>query len=302
MRTIVLSLLFLSALAFAGDPAPKKSSLCAECAGKMYTADVGTCEACGGYTESGAFHLCAKCAIAKGVCQHCGKPLGGPEGLILESDGWKLAATFTPHVGAESKGGAVLLHQMNRTRADWAALTAVLVKEGVDVLSFDLRGHGESTLADGSKKAWKDFSNEEFLGMVADATNAVKALRARPGLAGKPVVIMGASIGANAALRCASADESIAGVVLLSPGLDYKGVTTEDAMGPYGARPILLVASKDDAKSNEAVEKLASLAKGAKQLVVYSKAGHGTGMFGQEDSPGALTESIRGWVAALVAK
>lgn len=301
MRTIVLPLLFLSALAFADDPTPPKSALCAECAGKAYTADVGTCEACGGYTESGAFHLCAKCALAKGVCQHCGHPVGGPEEFVLESDGWKLAATFTPRVGAEPRGGAVLLHQMNRTRADWAALTAVLVREGVDVLSFDLRGHGASTLADGTKKAWKELSKEEFLGVVTDATNAVKALRARPGLAGKPVVIVGASIGANAALRSAAADETIAGVALLSPGLDFHGVTTEDAMGTYGARPILLVASKDDADSYLAVEKLASFRKSA-ELVVYAKAGHGTGMFGNEDAPGALTESIRGWVVGIVGK
>lgn len=300
MRSLaLLSIAFvLTTLVAAEDPTPPKQALCPECNGKAFTADVGTCQSCGESTSSGAFELCPRCAFAKGVCQACGKPLAGPEEFALETeDGWKLAATFTSHQGAAARGGVVLLHMLGRTRADWAQLTPVLTKAGLDVLAIDFRGHGE-----GAAKSWKDFTDAEFQGLVTDAASAVKALRARPSVAERPVFLMGGSIGANAAIRLAVQDPTIAGVAALSPGLDYHHVTTEDAMPGLGERPILLAASKDDEDSAQAVEKLASLAKGPKELIVYAKAGHGTDMFGKEDSPGALTQSILGWLESVIAK
>ena len=300
MRSIVrLSIaLLLTVLVAADEPTPPKQALCPECNGKAFTADVGTCQGCGETTSSGAFELCPKCAFAKGVCQACGKPLAGPEEFALETeDGWSLAATFTPHQGAEARGGVVLLHMLGRTRADWAQLTPELAKAGLDVLAIDFRGHGQSPA-----KPWKDFTDAEFQGLIVDAASAVKALRARPSVADKPVLLIGGSIGANAAIRLAAQDPSIAGVVALSPGLDYHHVTTEDAMPGLGERPLLLAASKDDEDSAQAVEKLASLAKGPKELIVYAKAGHGTDMFGKEDSPGALTQSISAWIESVLPK
>lgn len=42
------------------------------------------------------------------------------------------------------------------------------------------------------------------------------------------MALVGASIGANYALRALAADEKLRGAVLLSPGLDYHGVTAAD--------------------------------------------------------------------------
>ena len=57
-------------------PTPKKRELkngfCEACAGKAYTSDTKQC-GCGGWTGSGAFKMCAKCAEKAGVCQACGK-------------------------------------------------------------------------------------------------------------------------------------------------------------------------------------------------------------------------------------
>ncbi|MEK7867627.1 MAG: alpha/beta fold hydrolase [Planctomycetota bacterium] len=295
-KTLIALLISIAVLA--DEPTPPKQALCPECNGKAFTADVGVCEDCGADTASGAFELCPKCAFTKGLCQACGKPLAGPEEFTLETeDGWKLAATFTPHQGAEGRGGVVLLHMLGRTRADWAQLTPELTKAGLDVLAIDLRGHGQS-----SARSWKDFTDAEFQGLVVDAASAVKALRARPSVANKPVLLIGGSIGANAAVRLAAQDATITGVVALSPGLEYHDVTTEDVIPGLGERPIFLAASKDDEYSAQTVEKLASLAKGPKELILYAKAGHGTDMFGKEDSPGALTQSISAWVESILGK
>lgn len=296
MRIVVLSFL-LSMAAVAEESVPPKEALCPACRGMAFTTDVGTCQRCGEYTSSGAFEFCPRCARAKDVCQACQKPLAHPEeSVIATEDGWMLAATFTPHEGAQARGGAVLLHMLNRTRADWAPLVPILTRAGLDVLAIDLRGHGRSL----TKKPWKEFTDAEFQGFVVDAAAAVKALRARPSVGQRPVLVIGGSIGANAAIRLAAQDASIAGVVALSPGLEYHGVTTEDAVPGLGERPVFLAASKDDEYSAQTVEKLASLARGPKEFIVYAKAGHGTHMFGKEDSPGALTQSIAAWVERVL--
>lgn len=56
--------------------APALGALCTRCKGKMYTADIGKCAACGGHTSSGAFKLCRTCSAKLGQCQHCRAPLG----------------------------------------------------------------------------------------------------------------------------------------------------------------------------------------------------------------------------------
>ncbi len=298
LTSFALVIVFVAPL-LADDTDPPREALCPACTGMAFTADVGTCQGCGEYTSSGAFELCPKCARAKGVCQACQQPLAIPEEFVLTTeDGWMLAATFTPHQGADLRGGAVLLHMLDRTRADWAPLVPVLTKAGLDVLAIDLRGHGQSL----TKKRWKDFTDPEFQGLVVDAAAAVKALRARPSVGNRPILVIGGSIGANAAIRLAAQDATIVGVVALSPGLEYHDVATEDAMPGLGERPILLAASKDDEYSAQTVEKLASLAKGPKELIVYAKAGHGTDMFGKEDQPGSLTQSIAAWVEEALKK
>ncbi|MBI2930542.1 MAG: insulinase family protein [Planctomycetes bacterium] len=51
----------------------RKGGFCPRCRDLMFTADIGTCVACGSDTSSGGMKLCAGCARAKGVCQACGE-------------------------------------------------------------------------------------------------------------------------------------------------------------------------------------------------------------------------------------
>ena len=81
-------------------------------------------------------------------------------------------------------------------------------------------------------------------------------------------------------------------VALLSPGLDYRGVTTEEQLVAYGGRPLLLVASEDDPYSADSVRALAEAAEGA-TVQLYDDAGHGTNMFATEPE---LTGLIVGWL------
>lgn len=97
-----------------------------------------------------------------------------------------------------------------------------LTQGGFSVIAIDLRGHGAS------EGNWRSFSPREFNAVVLDVKAAKDYLISRgvkPGRMG----IVGASIGANIALRYAAEDGEIKTVVLLSPGLNYRGVAIEEA-------------------------------------------------------------------------
>ena len=116
---------------------------------------------------------------------------------------------------------------------------------------------------------------------LRDVEAAVKQLRDK---GCTEVAIVGASIGANLALLVAADDPEITNVVLLSPGLDYKGVSTESAIETYGERPVLIVVSKEDQYSARSGLLLDSMARGYHVLEIYDGAGHGTKMLNREPS------------------
>jgi dienelactone hydrolase len=118
-------------------------------------------------------------------------------------------------------------------------------------------------------------------------------LAARADIDESRTAIIGASIGANMALVTADSRLDINGIVLLSPGRSYFGVTTEDRIVDYGERPVLIVASEEDTEAAIAARSLIDLAVGPAQLEMYQGAGHGTNMF---DSRPELSELIVNWL------
>jgi dienelactone hydrolase len=226
--------------------------------------------------------------------------LAQPEGervKLKTEDGFTIIGTYYVPAG-EKLPSLILLHMLGRTRSDWEQFAKRLKKEGYAVLSIDLRGHGESTDQKGKDRSYRDFSEEEWRDTVKDIQAATKFLRRKKEIDPDKISIIGASIGANLALNYADLDKKIRALVLLSPGLNYRGVKTKEAVKRYGARPVLLVASKDDRGSFNAIDELGKLAKGNKKLVKYKKAGHGTRMFGKE-SPD-LTNAIINWLKEVV--
>jgi pimeloyl-ACP methyl ester carboxylesterase len=122
---------------------------------------------------------------------------------LVTSDGVRLAAARLPAV-ADARASVVVVHGFaaSITNAGIVALGDAIHDAGYDVLLFDVRGHGRSggatTLGD----------KEQF-----DVGAAVDAVRAD----NRPIVIVGASMGAIGALRyAASAGTSIAGLVTVS--------------------------------------------------------------------------------------
>ncbi len=91
--------------------------------------------------------------------------------------------------------------------------------------------------------------------------------------------LVGADVGANAALNFAALEPLVPLAVLLSPGLNYRGVATEPALRDYGVRPLLLMAAEEDLTSARAVRRLAKAAQSDPVVKLYPGDAHGTNLF-----------------------
>ena len=214
---------------------------------------------------------------------------------INSTDNVAVSATFFK--GKAEKGPAVVLvHMLGRSRADWTPILEkyLLPEAPFSYLAIDLRGHGDSTKQDGKTISYSEFSTKEWNGAVADVAAAVAYLRSRPDVDGDKIAIVGASIGANLALRYAAFDPKIRAIALLSPGGDYHGVTVGGTvMKAYGDRPIFLAASHEDSPANDTVPALAQLSKGTKVVEIYPGTLHGTKMFGAQPLDKQLTDFLK---------
>lgn len=170
----------------------------------------------------------------------------------------------------DSDKGIVLLHMAGNSKEDYTTLAQVLQQAGYGVFMFDFRGHGISLGED-----WKTMSDAQWLDLEKDVKAAVKFMK---NMGAYPRIgLVGASIGANHALRYAITDEDVESLVLLSPGEDFKGVSSV-GLTTY-SNPVLLVASYDDVYSATTVTTIYNELGGEKLIEMYEEAGHGINMF-----------------------
>lgn len=207
---------------------------------------------------------------------------------LTAEDGVALAGIFYSP-GPQPSPTVLLLHMLDRSKADWDAFASALLERDIAALAIDLRGHGES------EGNWRAFGETDFRAMELDVKAAIAWLREQRSVDAARIAIIGASIGANIALNYASRDSAIKTVVLLSPGLNYRGVSTESTIMAYD-RSLLVVASEGDdysARSSRELYSRSPLAPEQKTLVIYSGAAHGTKMLVAEP---ALEGLLLAWL------
>lgn len=185
------------------------------------------------------------------------------------SDNTKIVADYYP---ADSRKGLVLVHMMPATKESWRGFARSLQAEGFHALAIDLRGHGESGGGD-----YQQFSDEQHQASIADLEAATAFLKQK-GVT--ELSLAGASIGANLSLQHLAEYPETKSAVLLSPGLDYRGIKTAPLASKVADKnKILFVGSKDDeqtmdASCEEIISKL-----GLTKSIVYDSGGHGTNLF-----------------------
>lgn len=196
------------------------------------------------------------------------------------TDGITLAATLYDADGAAAPA-VVLVHMFTRSKDDWRAFAERLQASGITALAVDLRGHGGS----GGPTA-------PAAAMALDVRAAVDYLAARGGVRG--IAVVGASLGASAALMAAAESSLVRGVALLSPSSDYRGVRIDQALRKYGSRPMLLVASSDDPYALRTVRGMVSEPAGARDQRISPVAAHGSQLLDRDpDVATALVDWLR---------
>jgi dienelactone hydrolase len=204
---------------------------------------------------------------------------------LRTADGVTLAATFV-EPSHRPAPAVILIHMLTRNRHDWDPLASRLASEGIAVLTFDLRGHGDSSPAPTEEAAAAP-------AMLQDVLAARRYLAAHPDVQGDRIGIAGGSLGANLAVVVAAADPAVRTLALLSPTLDYRGVRIESAARKYAPRPMLLVASREDSYALRTVRELTKGNLGLnREPLLVEQAGHGTMMFSRD---GGLIRILVDW-------
>ena len=199
------------------------------------------------------------------------------DGLALVGDYYAVA----PLEGEEDAPAVLLLHMLGSMRLLWNPLIPELTGAGYAVLAVDMRGHGDTggaqdwPLAEADVQVWLDW------------------LRAQEGIDPDRVSLIGASIGSNLALRGMANDAAVVTAVALSPGLDYRGVTTEDALETIGKRPVYLVAGQSDRYSADSVRTLGAAIRGDGLVRFFDSSQHGTSLLMEQPT---LGRSIVAWL------
>ncbi|OGY62386.1 MAG: hypothetical protein A2745_00125 [Candidatus Harrisonbacteria bacterium RIFCSPHIGHO2_01_FULL_44_13] len=207
--------------------------------------------------------------------------------FFTAADNFKIA--YDLYSAEKPRAYLVLVHMMPAVKESWQDFAVLARENNYSSIAVDLRGHGES---DGGPNGYINFSDTEHQKSILDLQTAVDFLKER-GASPEKIYFIGASIGANLSLQYLAENPEYKKAVLLSAGLDYRGIKTEPLVKKLSkGQKIMLVSARDDDRSGgnnvNMNEILADLApKGVvKDLVVYETGGHGTAIL--ENQPDVI--------------
>lgn len=206
-----------------------------------------------------------------------------PSESLLTSDEFNIAYKYYSPEKINSPA-VILLHMLNKDKSDWEDFARKLQKDGFAVIAIDFRGHGDS---DGN---WQKFEEKDFNNFILDVESAKEFLGRQPKVNINSLSIIGASIGANVAVKYVL-QSNIKTIILLSPGLNYREVNIEKDISNLKI-PVFLAASEEDTYSAESSKKIHELLKTTSEFNLLSNAGHGNNMFVVPE----LSEKIIKWL------
>jgi len=160
--------------------------------------------------------------------------------------------------------------------------------------SFDLRGHGRSTVRGNDTLAYRTMREDEFAKYPRDVAEGLEAVAKQRG--GQPgnLVVIGASVGANTAIMLTEIVPDVSKVVLLSPGEDYRGLKPAEALKKFKGK-VLIFASENDSYAAASSRKLAAMNDKHCTLHIFEGANHGTDII--DNNPEAM-EMLLDWLCA----
>lgn len=222
----------------------------------------------------------------------------GSKVTFTTRDGIKISGLYQPP--SHGRQVFVLLHGLASNQEEWQPFVRSLVLRGYGFLSYDARGHGQSTFSTkGEKISYESFGapepDSQWNRMADDLRVGVNFLVNVKNIPKKKIGLMGASLGANVCLIYASQDKDMHQIILLSPGLNYAGLSTSDSITALNDRAIAIAASPGDTYAYQSSSLLYQKIQSNKRAVFItgSNSRHGVQMF-----DGIFDKKILNWLSA----
>ena len=191
--------------------------------------------------------------------------------------------TLRGRLFGQSEIGIVLAHMFPADQSSWWGFAQVLEQEGYMALSFNFRGYGQGeSKSEGGKE----------IGIIDRDVQAAMRFLGEQGAS--TIFLAGASMGGTAALKVA-ADAPVAGVIGLSPPVEFRGLTLEDVRIET---PVLLMAAAGDGSAVNSINKMIDEGivggPGLTKRVIYETGqDHGTNILEGEHGENAREQALR---------
>jgi dienelactone hydrolase len=216
---------------------------------------------------------------------------------LTAPDGTKLKASY--FAAAKPGPGVLLLHQCNRQRKIWDGLAQQLAAAGINVLTLDYRGFGESGGDPFEKLPPQEMAQIQKERWPSDFDTAFQYLVSQPGVTPDMIGVGGASCGVNNSVQIARRHAEVRSLVLLSGITDLNG---RQFLRNSTRVPVFFSVADDDEFPTIplAMEWLYSLTSNPdKAFAHYAKGGHGADMFAVHPE---LPELIVDWYVTTLIK
>lgn len=208
---------------------------------------------------------------------------------LTAADGTALKATF--FAAAKPGPGVIMLHQCNRQRKVWDDLAGSLSTSGINVLTLDFRGFGDSGGTPLDKLTPQEAGRNMDEIWPGDVDLALKYLESQPGVSHDFIGAGGASCGVNQAVQLARRHAEVKSLVLLSEGTDRAG---REFLRRSPKLPLFMAAADDDPDLGvvEIMQWLGDLSPDpSNKLMHYTTGGHGVDMFAaHKELPGMIVD------------
>ncbi|MGV8084674.1 MAG: hypothetical protein ACP5N9_00280 [Candidatus Bilamarchaeum sp.] len=191
--------------------------------------------------------------------------------VFFDSNGWQIRSyVYSPSVPRPTKA-ILLLPALGHTMEDYPlTLVARLHQEipNAVIMTIDMRGSGESV----NLGTYEDFTSNDLVNMKDDISGAKRYVSQNyPSVS--EYYIIGADMGASAAILAAEGDPSISKLVIISP-YESDSINLKSIVRTY-EKPVLFVGSSD-------IEALAQFSRSSVKVVKTYSAALGTDIFGSE--------------------
>jgi dienelactone hydrolase len=233
----------------------------------------------------------ACCGLITFLMVLLGAPAASAAERVVEvkaPDGLTLKATY--FAAGKPGPGVLLLHQCNRQRKVWDELARQLSASGLNVLTFDYRGYGESGGARFDQLPPQEAAAVQREKWPGDIDAALQYLISQPGVAKDTVGVGGASCGVQNSVQTARRHPHVKSLVLLSGATDIDG---RRFLRTTRLPAFFSVADDDEFRPTVLIMQWLYSLTGtpAKRLAHYKTGGHGSDMFAaQPQLPGLITD------------